>query len=107
MITLIAKNSGIQDYTDEAIRYYNKLTDAKTFRGFNRDGILAASIYISFSKNKNPRTLKERNNILLDNTSATKGCKNAMNILNDLEMHCEEHEQTIMTKTTPCTFIER
>ena len=37
---------------------------------------------------------------------ATKGV-NAMNILNDLEMHCEEHEQTIMTKTTPCTFIER
>jgi len=109
MITLIAKNSGIPKIIiDEAIRYYNKLSEAKTFRGLNRDGILAASIYISFSKNKNPRTPKEIATIFyLDNTSATKGCKNAMNILNDLEMENEEHDQTIMTKTTPCTFIER
>ena len=109
MITLIAKNSGIPKIIiDEAIRYYNKLSDAKTFRGLNRDGILAASIYISFSKNKNPRTPKEIASIFyLDNTSATKGCKNAMNILNDLEMQSEEDEQTIMTKSTPCTFIER
>jgi transcription initiation factor TFIIB len=108
-ITLIAKNSGIPKIIiDEAIRYYNKLSEAKKFRGLNRDGILAASIYISFSKNKNPRTPKEIATIFyLDNTSATKGCKNAMNILNDLEMQGEEDEQTVMTKTTPCTFIER
>lgn len=109
MITLIAKNSGIPKIIiDEAIRYYDKLSDAKTFRGLNRDGILAASIYISFSINKNPRTPKEIATIFnLDNTSATKGCKNAMNILNDLEMGNAVQNQTIMTKTTPCTFIER
>ena len=31
----------------------------KTFRGDNRDGIIAASIYISFRINKYPRTAKE------------------------------------------------
>ena len=109
IITLIAKNAGIPKIiVDEAIRYYDKLSDAKTFRGLNRDGILAASIYISFSKNKNPRTPKEIATIFgLDNTSATRGCKNAMNILNELEKDKQTNEQTVMTKTTPCTFIAR
>ena len=109
IIILIAKNSGIPKIiVDDAIRYYNKLSDAKTFRGLNRDGILAASIYISFSINKNPRTSKEIAFIFnLDNTSATKGCKNAMNILNDIEMDMNEGEHTIMTKSTPSSFIER
>ena len=109
IITLIAKNSGIPKIIiDDAIRYYDKLTDAKTFRGLNRDGILAASIYISFSINKNPRTSKEIATIFnLDNTSATKGCKNAVNILNDIEMEKDSSEQTEFTKTTPCTFIAR
>jgi len=109
IITLIAKNAGIPKIIiDDAIRYYDKLSEAKTFRGLNRDGILAASIYISFSINKNPRTPREIASIFqLDNTSATKGCKNAMNILNDLEINNDEHNVTQMTKTTPCTFIAR
>lgn len=109
IITLIAKNSGIPKIIiDDAIRYYDKLSDAKTFRGFNRDGILAASIYISFSINRNPRTSKEIATIFnLDNTSATKGCKNAINILNDIEMNDENSEMTQLTGTTPSTFIAR
>ena len=109
MITLIAKNAGIPKIIiDDAIRYYNKISDAKTFRGLNRDGILAASIYISFSINKNPRTSREIATIFqLDNTSATKGCKNAINILNDLEMDNTNIEPTMLTKSTPDTFIER
>lgn len=109
IITLIAKNSGIPKIIiDDAVRYYVKLSEAKTFRGLNRDGILAASIYISFSKNKNPRTPKEIASIFrLDNTSTTRGCKNAMNILNDLEMSENVNDRTVMTKTTPCTFIAR
>ena len=109
IITLIARNAGIPKIIiDDAIRYYNKLSDAKTFRGLNRDGILAASIYISFSINKNPRTPREIASIFqLDNTSATKGCKNAMNILNDLEMNDNNGDVTQMTKSTPCTFIGR
>lgn len=109
IITLIAKNAGIPKIIiDEAVRYYVKLSEAKTFRGLNRDGILAASIYISFSKNKNPRTPKEIALIFkLDNTSTTRGCKNAMNILNGIEMSEDIEEQTVMTKTTPSTFIAR
>ena len=109
LITLIAKNSEIPKIIiDDAIRYYNKLTDAKTFRGLNRDGILAASIYISFNINKNPRTPKEIATIFnLDNTSATKGCKNAINILNDLEKDSEFEDKTILVKTRPVDFINR
>ena len=109
IINLIARNAGIPKIiVDDAIRYYDKLSSAKTFRGLNRDGILAASIYISFSINKNPRTSREIATIFhLDNTSATKGCKNAINILNDLEMNGDMTEQTILTKATPCSFIER
>ena len=109
IITIIARNSGIPKIIiDDAIRYYDKLSDAKTFRGLNRDGILAASIYISFSINKNPRSSREIANIFnLDNTSATKGCKNAINILNDIEMNNINIEQTVLTKTTPCSFIDR
>ena len=108
IITLIARNSGIPKIIiDDAIRYYDKISEAKTFRGLNRDGLLAASIYISFSINKNPRTSREIASIFnLDNTSATKGCKNAINILNDLELKGEQ-EQVILTKTTPCSFIAR
>ena len=109
IITLIAKNSGIPKIIiDDAIRYYDKLSDAKTFRGLNRDGILAASMYISFSINRNPRTSREIANIFqLDNTSATKGCKNAINILNDIESGMEAKDMTILTKSTPCSFIDR
>lgn len=108
IITLIAKNSGIPKIIiDDAIRYYDKISEAKTFRGLNRDGLLAASIYISFSINKNPRTSREIATIFnLDNTSATKGCKNAINILNDLEFDGGV-EQAQLTKTTPCSFIAR
>ena len=108
IITLIAKNSGIPKIIiDDAIRYYDKISQAKTFRGLNRDGLLAASIYISFSINKNPRTSREIASIFnLDNTSATKGCKNAINILNDIEFD-NGGEQVQLTKTTPCSFIAR
>lgn len=107
VITLMATNSGIPKIIiDDAIRYYDKISQAKTFRGLNRDGLLAASIYISFSINKNPRTSKEIATIFnLDNTSATKGCKNAINILNDLEVNDEV--KTELMKSTPTSFIER
>ena len=60
IINSLASNSGIPKIIiDDAIKYYNKIIDARTFRGLNRDGILAASIYISCSINKNPRTAKE------------------------------------------------
>jgi len=72
----------------------------------NRDGLLAASIYISFSVNGNPRTPREIATVFhLDNTSATKGCKNALSILNDLEEDLEE--KTCLNNSTPTSFINR
>jgi transcription initiation factor TFIIIB Brf1 subunit/transcription initiation factor TFIIB len=43
----------------------------------------------------------------LDNTNATKGCKNAVTILNDLEKNKNNNEKTQLCKTTPFDFIER
>ena len=71
---------------DDAMRYHKKVSEAKTFK-LNRDGIIAASIYISARVNKFPRTAKEIAQIFnLDCTAATRGCKNAIIIINDLRV---------------------
>ena len=108
-ISSMASKSGIPKIIiDGALRYYTIVSKAKTFRGLNRDGILAASIYISCSINENPRTAKEIASIFnLDNTSATKGCKNALTIINDLETDYNNKDKTILHKTTPSSFIAR
>ena len=88
IITTMANNAGIPKMIiDDAIIYHKKISEYElTFRGDNRDGILAASIYISCRINNFPRTAKEIANIFhLDATSATKGCKNALAIINNLE----------------------
>ena len=88
IITIMAQNAGMPKMIiDDAIRYHKKISEYElTFRGDNRDGILAASIYISSRVNNFPRTAKEIANIFhLDVTSATKGCKNALGIINNLE----------------------
>lgn len=90
------------------MRYHKKISEAKTFRGLNRDGIIAASIYISARINSYPRTAKEIATIFhLDNTSATKGCKNAVSIINDLENNMVNEDKTALCKTKPSSFIER
>ena len=84
IITIMAQNAGMPKMIiDDAIRYHKKISEYEmTFRGDNRDGILAASIYISCRINNFPRTAKEIANIFhLDVTSATKGCKNALAIV--------------------------
>ena len=43
----------------------------------------------------------------LDNTSATKGCKNASTIINELEHSMDNNDKTLFSKTTPSSFIER
>jgi transcription initiation factor TFIIB len=107
IITMLASKGGISKLIiNDAIRYYDKISNEKSYRGLNRDGLLAASIYISFSVNGNPRTSKEIACIFkLDNTSATKGCKNALSILNDIEE--ESEEKTCLQNTTPSSFIHR
>ena len=110
LITIMAQNAGIPKMIiDDAIRYHKKISEFElTFRGDNRDGILAASIYISCRINNFPRTAKEIANIFhLDVTSATKGCKNALAIINNIEKDMDNKEKTNFGKTTPESFIER
>lgn len=93
---------------DDAIRYHKIISDNTTFRGLNRDGIIAASIYISSRINKTPRSAKEIARIFhLDNTSATKGCKNAVTIINSIEQHLSQHEKSDFGTTNAESFIER
>lgn len=105
----MARNSGLPKIIiDTALFYHKKVSEEKTFRGLNRDGIIAASIYISCRINKFPRTAKELAVIFhLDTTSATKGCKNAMVILNDIESGIAAKDKIQLCKTTPYDFIER
>uniref|UniRef100_A0A6C0EVY4 Transcription factor TFIIB cyclin-like domain-containing protein n=1 Tax=viral metagenome TaxID=1070528 RepID=A0A6C0EVY4_9ZZZZ len=110
IITIMAQNAGMPKMIiDDAIRYHKKISEYElTFRGDNRDGILAASIYISCRVNNFPRTAKEIANIFhLDITSATKGCKNALSIINNIEKDMDNKEKTNFGRTKPEAFIER
>lgn len=107
-ITIMAQNSGIPKiFIDEAMAIHKDISEQKMFRGLNRDGIKAASIYISCRLNGCPRTAHEISEIFkLDKTSATNGCSTAINILNNVERNIEQ-TPTILETTTPSSFIER
>ena len=109
-ITLMSQNAGMPKLIiDDAVRYHKKISEYElTFRGDNRDGILAASIYISCRINNYPRTAKEIATIFhLDVTSATKGCKNAQLIINNIEKDMIHTDKTSFGRTKPEAFIER
>ena len=105
----MSQNAGISKIIiDDAIRYHKQISEHKTFRGLNRDGIIAASIYIACRVNQTPRTPKEIATIFhLDNTSATKGCKNATTIINTIEKDFENMDKTDLGYTTPLCFLDR
>lgn len=105
----MANNAGIPKIIiDDALKYHKTISQQKTFRALNRDGIIAASIYISARMNKYPRTAKEIATIFhLDNTSTTRGCKNAITIINKLENNNNENEKTTLCTMRPISFIER
>ena len=93
---------------DTALRTHSKITDEKTFRGDNREGVILASVWISCSINNVPRTIDEVAEMFnLDSTSATRGCKNAMFILRKLEKDMLNNEKSILKQTEPIDFIER
>ena len=102
-ITTMASAAGIPKMIIEnACRYHKMISEKQTFRGSNRDGIIAASIYIACRKKNYPRTAKEIAFMFhLNTASATKGCKNAMTIMN--EMDCD----AVYTTTNALSFIER
>ena len=108
-ITIMAQNSGIPKiFIDDAMAIHKDISEQKMFRGLNRDGIKAASIYISCRLNGCPRTAHEIAEIFrLDKTSATKGCSMAVNILSNIERNISPELQTDLCVTTPGSFIER
>lgn len=108
-IKLMATNSGISQYIiQDALKLHDKILQEKTFRALNRDGIIAASIYLSCKMNNYPRTSKEIATIFhLDKSSATKGCKNATTILHKIERNLSSDEKTTIHRTLPISFIER
>lgn len=108
-ITIMAQNAGIPKiFIDDAMAIHKEISEQKMFRGLNRDGIKAASIYISCRLNSCPRTAHEISEIFkLDKTSATNGCSTAVNILNNIERDVEPSQQTNLQQTTPSSFIER
>ncbi len=108
-ITIMAQNAGIPKiFIDTAMTIHKDISEQKMFRGLNRDGIKAASIYISCRLNGCPRTSHEIAEIFkLDKTSATNGCSMAVNILHNIERNVEPSQQTDLCSTTPSSFIER
>ena len=108
-ITIMAQNSGIPKiFIDNAMTIHKDISEQKMFRGLNRDGIKAASIYISCRLNDCPRTAHEIAEIFkLDKTSATTGCSMAVNILHNIERNLEPENQTQLGITLPSSFIER
>lgn len=108
-ISTMAHNSGIPKiFIDNAMAIHKDISEQKMFRGLNRDGIKAASIYISCRINGCPRTAHEIAEMFkLDKTSATTGCSMAVNILNNIERNCEPSQQSELGSTKPIAFIDR
>ena len=108
-IALLADKGGLPKLIiSDAMRFHKMISEQKTFRGLNRDGIIAASVYISARVNGYPRTPKEIARVfLLDPTAATRGCKNATAIFNGLERGLDEDAKTKLCLSTPSSFIPR
>ena len=108
-ITIMAQNAGIPKiFIDYAMVIHKDISEQKMFRGMNRDGIKAASIYISCRLNECPRTAHEIADIFkLDKQSTTYGCSMAVNILNNIERNIDPAQKTELGTTTPSAFIDR
>jgi transcription initiation factor TFIIB len=108
-IKLLANNANVPKVIiDEALRIHKKISQEQRFRGLNRAGVIAASIYVGSRMHHLPRTAKEIATMFhLDNSSATKGCKNAVAILNKIEKGLNNLEKTQFYETKPIDFIDR
>jgi transcription initiation factor TFIIB len=109
-ITNMAQNAGIPKLIiEDAKKYHKKITDYNlTFRGNKRDGIIAASIYISCRIHNYPRRAKEISDMFnLDITSTTSGCSNAIKIIKDIEKNENDGDKTVFHQINPESFIER
>jgi transcription initiation factor TFIIB len=106
----MAQNAGVpRIFIDDAMVIHKDISQQKMFRGMNRDGIKAASIYISCRLNGCPRTAHEIAEIFkLDKTSATNGCSMAVNIMQNIGRNNEiSAKPNELCATLPSSFIER
>lgn len=108
-ISTMAHNSGIPKiFIDDALTIHKDISEQKMFRGCNRDGIKAASIYISCRLNGCPRTPHEIAEIFnLDNASATHGCSLALDIMNNVNRNNGLLDSVGLCATMPSAFIDR
>jgi len=108
-ISTMAQNSGIPKiFIDSAIAIHKDISEQKMFRGVNRDGIKAASIYISCRINGCPRTPHEIAEIFkLDKQSASNGCSKAVNILNNIERNVDSNQKSDFKTTSTSLFMDR
>lgn len=84
IINTTAMANGItKNIVDDAKSLYKQFSEMKVGRGDNRHSLIASSLYMSFKKNKVPRSAKEIAHIFnLEVTTMTKGCKKFQEIMN-------------------------
>jgi transcription initiation factor TFIIB len=94
---------------NDAMYIHKKISEHETsFRGSNRDGVLGASIYISCIINNYPRTSTEIAEVFnFDKSSVTKGCKDAIKIINDIDRDLPNEEKISFNDTKPIAFMAR
>lgn len=109
LITTMASLSGISKAViDTALVIHKKNSEFQTYRGKNRMGIIAASVYLACIKNNCPRTSKDIGNMFnIGDGVASKGCKNALKALNVYEKDMCENEKLNLKKITAKEFIDR
>lgn len=91
-------------FADHAKIYHKKISERKSYRGMNRESIMTASLYIACRINENPRTSKELSRMFMVNPKyATKGCKNALNVINNIETD----DNMLYSEITPMVFVDR
>ena len=102
------KRRNFKTNNHEALIQHKKLPEHRTYRGLNRDSILLASVYIACSIHNHPRTAKEIAKIFnLENTNATKGCKNAKVIIDEIEREKHSTQKTEYYNACSSDFMDR
>jgi transcription initiation factor TFIIB len=108
-ISIMAQLAGIpKALIDYAMMVHKELTNQIIFRGLNRDGIKAASLYISCRHNGFQRSPHEIATIFqLDKHSATHGCSKGVSIWNNIERGLHSLQKTDLHIMTPRHFVDR
>jgi transcription initiation factor TFIIB len=93
----------------EAYRLHKQISEERSFRGVNRQGAIAAALYLSCRSNGCPRTAKEIAAMFsLDPAHTTRGCKNALSVLSVIEREqARGNENTTFPKMECSHFVAR